>query len=206
MLQCITTQFINQWLLSLWRICAMSHRRVPVHVSRQLAEVLHEYGGRSPISGCRLGLISTEISRNHWHAHPLQQASECGCLWWPQDGGWGWGHSHDVRNPLVWLFLKEKKAKSRFMQSPNILRGGAARMRVCTRRTSDVSQDAKMTRLPLHSWTCAFPLTWNARICYSVCFPCYCCLWAFWIRWQPLQNNFPFVQDCILPLITATVW
>lgn len=55
---------------------------------------------------------------------------------------------------ILWcdfFFKRKKKAKSRFMQSPNILRGGAARMRVCTRGTSDVSQDAKMTRLPLHS-------------------------------------------------------
>lgn len=46
--------------------------------------------------------------------------------------------------------------------------------------------------------------TWGSVILYS--FHATACLWAFWIRWQPLQNNFPFVQDSILPVITATVW
>lgn len=87
----------------------MSHRKGPFHVSRQLAEVLHEYGGRSPISGCRLGLISTEISRNHWHAHPLQQASECGCVFLcfcvsVMATGWGWGCGGDTVTMLEILW------------------------------------------------------------------------------------------------------
>lgn len=55
---------------------------------------------------CRLGLISPEICGNHWHAHPLQQASVCGCVFLclcvsVMATGWGGVGSHDVRNPLV---------------------------------------------------------------------------------------------------------
>lgn len=134
MLQCISTQFIHQWLLSLWRICAMSHRRgsIPCWSS----------AGWSPSWIWRqvssFGLVpGFDLGWNQWK--PLARApTSAGKRVWVCvcDGhrveGVGGSNSHDVSNPLMWLFLKEKKdAKSPTRCSPQTFQGEGPRGCMC---------------------------------------------------------------------------